>query len=107
MVRMSIFGRWRKFYIRLGCTKPREMTRTYLITPLLIGLAGVICSSSAMAQSDVGQWSSVMTWPYEAIHAHLLPSGKVMFWDRGDHSQLWDPATNAVTAATPSGANIF
>jgi hypothetical protein len=83
------------------------MTRAYLITPLLIGLAGVICSSSAIAQSDVGQWSSVMTWPYEAIHAHLLPTGKVMFWDRGDHSQLWDPATNVVTAATPSGANIF
>jgi regulation of enolase protein 1 (concanavalin A-like superfamily) len=48
-----------------------------------------------------------MTWPYEAIHAHLLPTGKVIFWTRGDHSQLWDPVTNAVTAAGASGVNIF
>src|SRR5438874_5783022 len=68
-----------------------------------------VLASSAFAQdpATVGQWSSVMTWPYEAIHAHLLSTGKVMFWDRGDHSQLWDPASNTVTAATPSGANIF
>src|SRR5207253_8131963 len=68
-----------------------------------------VLSSRLFAQdpATVGQWSPVMTWPYEAIHAHLLPTGKVIFWDRGDHSQLWDPASNAVTAATPSGANIF
>jgi galactose oxidase len=48
-----------------------------------------------------------MTWPWEAIHAHLLPTGKVLFWDRGDHSQLWDPATNVVAPAGTSGANIF
>src|SRR5690349_11389844 len=59
-----------------------------------------VLSSSVLAQdpATVGQWSPVMTWPYEAIHAHLLPTGKVMFWDRGDHSQFWDPATNAVNA---------
>jgi regulation of enolase protein 1 (concanavalin A-like superfamily) len=68
----------------------------------------VLCSSVlAQDPATVGQWSPVMTWPYEAIHAHLLPTGKVIFWDRGDHSQLWDPTTNAVNAATPSGANIF
>jgi hypothetical protein len=48
-----------------------------------------------------------MTWPYEAIHAHVLPTGKVIFWTRGDHSQVWDPATNTVTAAGTSGVNIF
>ena len=30
-----------------------------------------------------------------------------MFWTRGDHSQLWDPASNTVTATAASGANIF
>jgi Glyoxal oxidase N-terminus. len=48
-----------------------------------------------------------MTWPYEAIHAHLLPTGKVLFETRGDHSQLWNPETNLVTPAATSGANIF
>src|SRR5262249_39813243 len=68
-----------------------------------------VLASSAFAQdpTTVGQWSPVMTWPYEAIHAHVLPTGKVIFWTRGDHSELWDPATNTVTAAAASGANIF
>src|SRR5205814_6882658 len=65
-------------------------------------------SSSAIAQDNVvGQWSPVLTWPYEAIHAQVLPTGKVMFWTRADHSQLWDPASNTVTSTAASGANIF
>ena len=63
--------------------------------------------SHAQTASTVGQWSPVIKWPYEAIHAHVLPTGKVLFWTRGDYSQLWDPATNVVTAAQQSGANIF
>ncbi len=77
----------------------------------LIAIVTVYFSAppSALAQdpATVGQWSSVMTWPREAIHAHLLPTGKVFFWTRGDHSQLWDPASNVVSAAPTSGANIF
>ena len=84
------------------------MARRWLPTPLLLLSFGFIFSSSAIAQNSVvGQWSPVMTWSYEAIHAHVLPTGKVMFWTRGDHSQLWDPATNTVTSAAGSGANIF
>src|SRR5258708_2847962 len=70
---------------------------------LLVGLSSV----NGQNPGTVGQWSPVMTWPYEAIHAHVLPTGKVMFWTRGDHSQLWDPASNTVTATAASGANIF
>ncbi|HSL55717.1 MAG TPA: galactose oxidase-like domain-containing protein [Pyrinomonadaceae bacterium] len=41
--------------------------------------------------SSAGQWSIVSTWPTVPIHMHLLPSGKVMFWDRGpDHDPSWD-----------------
>ena len=56
------------------------------------------------APSVSGQWSSVMPWPSLAIHLHLLPTGKVMFWDRSDASMgwngtpmLWDPATQLFT----------
>src|SRR5437773_5873417 len=108
MGRTYSFYRWREFRIWLRRTKRRGMARACLVAAIFIGFAGLICSSPAMAQSDtVGQWSPVMTWPYEPIHAHLLPTGKVMFWTRGDHSQLWDPATNTVTSAAGSGANIF
>src|SRR5271163_374326 len=63
------------------------------------------------APALVGQWGKVFALPNVAIHTHLLPSGKVLFWGRRDnpgdsldvHSctpHLWDPATGA-TEATP------
>jgi len=60
--------------------------------------------------NPAGQWSAVMTWPFKAVHTHLLPTGKVMFWDSfdlGDNAQLWDPATNSITALPHATANIF
>ncbi|MBA3573014.1 MAG: kelch domain-containing protein, partial [Pyrinomonadaceae bacterium] len=53
-----------------------------------------------------------MTWPYAAIHAHLLPTGKVLFWSKrfgadNNHSQLWNPESNSFTAATNPAGNIF
>ena len=83
--------------------KVRPVALCWFVVAHLIGGS----SASAQDPATVGQFSSVMTWPYEGIHAHLLPTGKVLFWTRGDHSQLWNPATNAVTPAAASGANIF
>jgi galactose oxidase len=51
-----------------------------------------------------------MNWPYEPTHAHVLPTGKVLWWPPytlGDNPQLWDPTTNVNTAAPKAGANIF
>ena len=51
-----------------------------------------------------------MAWPYRAIHAALLPTNKVLFWDsyeKADNPQLWDWATNTISAATKAGYNIF
>lgn len=77
------------------------------LTKIAACLSVAVCSAFAQSPSTVGVWSPVMAWPYEAIHGHLLPTGKVMFWTREDHSQLWDPVSNIVTAAPESGANIF
>ena len=56
-----------------------------------------------------GQWSEVMDWPVLAVHASLLPNGKVLAWDatpddfdEDPHTvenfttrvTLWDPLTN-------------
>src|SRR5438046_10532829 len=73
----------------------------------LLGLLSTLSLVDGQDTASVGEWSPVMTWPYEAIHAHVLPTGKVMFWTSGDHSQLWDSATNTVTSTAASGANIF
>src|SRR4029450_4492915 len=58
----------------------------------------------------VGQFSSVMTWPYTAVHAHMLRTGKVLWWPQfgyGGNPTLWDPSTNRNTPAHATGANIF
>ncbi len=43
------------------------------------------------ARATMGQWAPPFPTPVIAIHAHLLPNGKVLFW--GDTwSYIWDPA---------------
>lgn len=57
-----------------------------------------------------GQWTPVQNWPYSAVHTHLLPTGKVMFFSEfadGDNPTLWDPQTNVITALPKAGYNIF
>src|SRR5688500_3283650 len=64
--------------------------------------------SAAAAQSTapLGQWSPTLAWPLNSKHAHLLPTGKVMFWNV-DGPRLWDPVTNTVSAAAAAGVNIL
>src|SRR5436309_2970235 len=71
--------------------------------------AGFVGVWSALAQDPaaVGQWSPVMTWPRIAIHTHVLPTGKVLYWSRGGTATLWDPATNTNTPASNPGPDIF
>jgi hypothetical protein len=49
----------------------------------------------------------VQALPIVAVHAHLLPTGKVLFYSYSDDPHLWDPVSGSVTAAAPSGYNIF
>jgi hypothetical protein len=61
----------------------------------------------AVAQdADKGVWSSQQQWGFVAIHAHLLPDGRVLAWSRDrepgdvdDRSKawIWHPATNVIT----------
>src|SRR6185312_6323608 len=71
-----------------------------------------LVSSVSVAQdpATVGQFSSVTNWPYVATHAHVLPTGKVIWWPQfinGDNPYFWDPSTNTNSAIVQSGANIF
>src|SRR3954447_3619274 len=36
------------------------------------------------AQQHSGRWDPVLDMPNVAVHAHLLPNGKVLFWGRRD-----------------------
>jgi len=58
--------------------------------------------------STTGKWSSVMPWPHDAVHAHILPTGKIMTWPEDEDADvdntvasLWTPSTGVFTQATP------
>jgi hypothetical protein len=87
------------------------------------GEASVVTGDEATAQATpysfmlessekFGHWSKVFLLPNVAIHAHLLPTGKVLFWGRRDQPEdsldvnsctphIWDPSTGAVTQTDP------
>ena len=100
-------GRLVKSYLCFSGVIKGSISRTGL---LVAGHLIVVSSASAQDPATVGQFSSVTTWPYIATHAHVLPTGKVLWWPPfadGDNPTLWDPSTNTNTAATQAGANIF
>lgn len=49
---------------------------------------------------EVGQWQEPLSWPVIAIHAALLPTGKVLHYSYpdasdGSRAMLWDPETGS------------
>jgi len=102
---------WKSLYLHrpeksCSCSPERLKVR------LLAVVAPFIAVSFASAQNPatVGQFSSVSAWPQRVVHAHLLPTGQVLWWpafDQGDNPTLWDPSTNTNTPVTHAGANIF
>src|SRR6266576_2607880 len=94
------------------CSCSSERLKVRLVALRCLAVAHFIAVSAVSAQdpATVGQFSSVMPWPYKAVHAHLLPTGKVLWWPSfaaGDNPTLWNPSTNTNTAVTRAGANIF
>jgi hypothetical protein len=48
-----------------------------------------------------GRWAAPMTWPALAIHAHLLPDGRVLTWGRNDRLPvLWTPPASGTSSGT-------
>src|SRR6266480_5755496 len=95
-----------------SCSGSSERSKVRLVALRYCAVAHLIAVSSASGQdpASVGQFSSVMTWPYQAVHANLLPTGKVLWWSSwasGYYPQVWNPLTNANTSAPQSGSNLF
>ncbi len=82
------------------------------------------CGSGAEGSATtLGQWSGIHELGEIPIHAHLLPNGKILYWDRTDYTtagtpydsasdgvpRLWNPASPAtppVKLANP-GYDLF
>ena len=80
----------------------------------LLALVLYIASAThATAQTDVvGRWSSVPDLPFFPVHAHLLPTGKVMIWPgdqgiSGNDPRVWDPATATTSSLAKPGYDLF
>jgi galactose oxidase len=85
--------------------------RLLVFTCFLTAVAGLPMQPISHAQTTdpavVGQWSGLLNWPIVAVHTHMLPNGKVMFYPYGDDPRQWDPANNSITTLTKVGYNIF
>jgi hypothetical protein len=58
--------------------------------------------------ASMGKWDPPIPWEALAIHAHLLPDGRVMTWGRMDHVPvLWNPATPASFGSTTRPVDLF
>src|ERR1700747_2979515 len=93
-----------------GFVSPGNFSPKIFRFATVLSLLFATASSHAQDPSVIGQYSAVVSWPFEVTHAHLLPTGKVLWWppyDQGDNPTLWDPSTNTNTAAPHAGANIF
>jgi len=85
-----------------------------IIFLLLVGL-GFAPITAAVAQTDpstIGRWSLGPNLPFFPVHAHMLPTGKVMIWPgdggiSGDDPRAWDPATGVVTQLAKPGYDLF
>jgi fibronectin type 3 domain-containing protein len=77
----------------------------------LSGYSNTASATTLAATPDqVGQWGNILTWPIVAVHAALLPTGKVLAWDydsAGQGVQIWNPATNTFTAVPYNPDNLF
>jgi hypothetical protein len=59
-------------------------------------------------QAGKGAWSAPIPWPLVAIHAHLLPNGRVLTWGRASHDPvLWDPANPTAFGGTARPSDFF
>ncbi|HEY2323480.1 MAG TPA: galactose oxidase-like domain-containing protein [Thermoanaerobaculia bacterium] len=62
--------------------------------------------------SAVGEWGAKFAWPVVAIHAHVLPDGEVLTWERKDtvlttESWLWNPKTGHFSKVENPYASVF
>jgi hypothetical protein len=108
-----------------GAALPYKVSVTYT-APLRLEDPARAAHDAAAALADaaqVGQWSALIELPNVPIHAHLLPTGKLLFWGRrsppatndfpslnqhATHAFLWDPlqpnAAAKPTANQPTDA---
>jgi YVTN family beta-propeller protein len=90
-----------------------------LLTSISLALACLASPIPAAANSTSGAWSAVKPWPLIAVHAVLMPDGRVLtYGTKSDGTQkaafiydVWDPSAGLdaghVTLPNTTGTDIF
>jgi Domain of unknown function (DUF1929)/Bacterial Ig domain len=105
------------FVIHDRATEARLSQQTRMTSRLASRAAAEVTGT----ESEIGRWGPVVDWPVVAVHAALLPNGKVLAYDSvGDgatesfpdqsftRATVWDPATGSQTdVRVITGYNIF
>lgn len=90
--------RYRNFqFLRVGAS----------VVFVLLGLLVVRCYGQVTAQ---GQWSALENWPTRAVHATILPDGRVFFvsyYAEALQPHIWDPVSNTFSATAPAPYSLF
>ncbi len=75
---------------------------------LVLGPALVSCRDTERQQSPerVGSWAPLFPWPIVAVHANVLPDGRVLAWGLAGHPVVWDPGSGTFTTV-PSPSPVF
>src|SRR3954464_5407974 len=85
---------------RNGLRRRRPAIRPFMALVMTVSLVIAGCGNPMAKTPSVptgadaataGQWSAVLPWADKAVNAHVLPTGKVMYWPSwfGDASRLW------------------
>ena len=98
-------------------TKPRLYQRIAfnLIVAVVIGVCfGARQGVAQRLWQESGQTANPNPFPSFPVHAHLLPTGKVMFWSQKLQSMLddtdprsWDPANKSIIPPVTPGYDLF
>ena len=58
-------------------------------------------------RAQVGEWSTPINWPHVAVHAVLMPNGKVLTWEDLGLGTVWDPTSGQFTNVGTGSVDIF
>jgi hypothetical protein len=90
-----------------GSVRRRLLVALLAVMPLSLLGSGAL---AAIGAATVGEWSPVQNWPVVAVHASLLPTGKVLVWTDytiNNGAQIWTPGTGNFTAKNYATTSLF
>ena len=77
------------------------------VVPMSQAQSVVVSFATEADEAKLGHWASPVSWPVVAIHATLLPNGRVLSYGRMNAPPaVWDPASGSSTTV-PEPADLF